>query len=502
MSFIKKYSFLLILLTGLSANGVSQIRFNKMYDFQGAAEYASVVHETAYGYLVIGAVRDTATWLMGIGVLRLDEFGNELEKKVIPVNPAGNFSCLNSVYSPYDSTLLVVGTHQFPSLKIAGTLTKFTLMGDTVFHKIIYDTTYNSQCNDILRNEDGTLIIAGSTDKTDSTVDAYLMKTDSMGNIIWEQNYVAAGTYEICLNLDTAAGGFVLGTGIYSYTTQFSRSRILFTDSAGNLIWEEIYGSTQYNSNVPEVVGLKNNRILSGASMGYNYFSGNLYQKPEIRQYDTSQNVEWNVNLYSDRDSAQYVFVSDVLFESDSSVIFSLTLGDNYRAPMGIVKINLIDTSVVWMRSLIYIDWIEYTNSIIRTSDSGYLVVGWNNPYLYSQNMRVIKVDQYGCDTANCHIYDALSEEKPLYYSNNELMLFPNPASDKLYIDFKKMPISAFFETRVEVYDLTGKLVITQSDRPMQKRFEVDVSSLAPGTYIIQTIHNGYNAGKGRFVKQ
>jgi hypothetical protein len=60
--------------------------------------------------------------------------------------------------------------------------------------------------------------------------------------------------------------------------------------------------------------------------------------------------------------------------------------------------------------------------------------------------------------------------------------VFPNPASDKVFIRFQKQPVSA----TINIYDLSGRLVMSEEVVSNGETSELNISHLTPGLYIVQ----------------
>lgn len=87
----------------------------------------------------------------------------------------------------------------------------------------------------------------------------------------------------------------------------------------------------------------------------------------------------------------------------------------------------------------------------------------------------------------------ARTDSSAIATSENKFAVFPNPASDKIFIHGVKNG------SDVNIYDLAGRLVISKR-RWSASNSTVDISSLRPGTYILKV--NGVESRTIRFVKQ
>ncbi|NBC08697.1 MAG: T9SS type A sorting domain-containing protein [Bacteroidetes bacterium] len=81
-----------------------------------------------------------------------------------------------------------------------------------------------------------------------------------------------------------------------------------------------------------------------------------------------------------------------------------------------------------------------------------------------------------------------------------ELAVFPNPASERLQVQWESQERTAF---RVEVYDLNGRLLLQQPQQSMPgvQSTVVDLSNLPQGMYHLRTT-DGQRQNVQRFVKQ
>ena len=97
-----------------------------------------------------------------------------------------------------------------------------------------------SQCTD------GGFLLAGYTfSESEGGADILLIKTDSEGNLLWEKKFGGSGCeYANCVKEDSAGNIFLAG-----FTTSFGNGNedfyVIKTDSIGNIIWQKNYGSEE-----------------------------------------------------------------------------------------------------------------------------------------------------------------------------------------------------------------------------------------------------------------
>ncbi|MBD3234181.1 MAG: T9SS type A sorting domain-containing protein [candidate division Zixibacteria bacterium] len=147
--------------------------------------------------------------------------------------------------------------------------------GDTLWTKN-YGGPYQDLGYDIKQTDDGGYIIAGWKDVDGQyTWNYYLIRTDSEGNILWEENYGTEEFSDFARSVDiTADGGYIIGgdTGVFDREPYLVR-----TDADGNLLWEQTY---------PEQGDVKGYAVQTTSDGGYVYAGviGDFYPDIYLRR--------------------------------------------------------------------------------------------------------------------------------------------------------------------------------------------------------------------------
>ncbi|MBK9275399.1 MAG: hypothetical protein IPM49_12800 [Flavobacteriales bacterium] len=91
------------------------------------------------------------------------------------------------------------------------------------------------------RDRDGGIVLTGVTDAT-GFQDIFLLKTDSVGNVQWWQTYGHPTRADYATSVDILPdGGYCIG-GEYPLTLNNVVQWVIRTDSLGNLIWQQPRG--------------------------------------------------------------------------------------------------------------------------------------------------------------------------------------------------------------------------------------------------------------------
>lgn len=89
-----------------------------------------------------------------------------------------------------------------------------------------------------------------------------------------------------------------------------------------------------------------------------------------------------------------------------------------------------------------------------------------------------------------------LAEEEEVFERSplKELKIYPNPSNGLLYIE-----IAENKNVQVQLFDLSGKLILAQNITNTAKHQEIDISNVTNGVYIIH-VTNGNESLHGKLV--
>ena len=111
-------------------------------------------------------------------------------------------------------------------------------------------------------------------------------------------------------------------------------------------------------------------------------------------------------------------------------------------------------------------------------------------------NYSDIVIDVNGCSSSPSDVFNTLASIKETT-NTFEFTVYPNPATDKLTIDFPT--ITALRDLFISIYDIQGQLILFQQINKVKT--EVNICSLAKGIYVIK-VYNEINTSISKFVKE
>ena len=197
--------------------------WNKTFGGSKEDRAFSVQQMSDGGYIIAGDTesygeKHTATWL-----IKTDASGNEVWNKTLG---AGS---LSSVRQTSDGGYITAGS----------VLIKTDSSGNTAWNK----TFSGAFANSVQQTSDGGFILAGNN----GNKEAWLIKTDVSGNEVWNKNFEHIGNSIANSVQQTSDGGFILAGYTY-YFPSGTDAWMIKTDAVGNEVWNEFFSSTKVGS--------------------------------------------------------------------------------------------------------------------------------------------------------------------------------------------------------------------------------------------------------------
>jgi len=209
----------------------------------GGDETASSIKQTTDGgFVIAGNTKSFGAGLNDFYVVKTDVNGNIIWSKSIGGTGNDNaYSIIQTADSGYISVGLTASAGAGNNDILA---VKFNNAGSVVWMKT-YGGTGDDRANSIIQTVDGGFIISGVTNSFGAgNYDFNLIKTDSLGNFIWEKTFGGTGNEWSYSVQQTNDNGFIL-TG---YTTSFGAGGgdyyLIKTNSIGDTSWTKTFGGT------------------------------------------------------------------------------------------------------------------------------------------------------------------------------------------------------------------------------------------------------------------
>jgi hypothetical protein len=200
----------------------------------------SVQQTTDGGYIIAGE-----TWSLGVGgdvyLIKTDSKGNELWSNTFG---GSDEDYGYSVQQTTDGGYIIAG--ETWSFGEGGDvyLVKTDSDGNKLWDKFGGGSGHDSGWS-VQQTTDGGYIVVGYTDSfTESDYDAYLVKTDSEGERIWDETFGGSGFDEFISVQQTTDGGYIMVGDTYYMELDVYDVYLVKTDSSGNELWSNTFGGS------------------------------------------------------------------------------------------------------------------------------------------------------------------------------------------------------------------------------------------------------------------
>ncbi|MCK6606345.1 MAG: T9SS type A sorting domain-containing protein [Ignavibacteriaceae bacterium] len=213
--------------------------------------YGGTSDEEAYAVEVLpdgGYIVGCATSSFGAGsrdgwLIRLDASGNSLWTKTL-----GGLSTdgIRGLQRTSDNCFIITGWTASDGAGILGNawLVKTDSLGNILFNKNFGGSDADRGLS-VQQTSDGGYILTGYTASTGAGLDdLYLIRTDASGNQLWIKTFGGTGRDYGNAVKQTADGGFLVAGYTLSYGAGGDDLWLVKTDSAGTLLWQKTYGGT------------------------------------------------------------------------------------------------------------------------------------------------------------------------------------------------------------------------------------------------------------------
>jgi len=233
--------------------------WNKTYGTYAVRDDASSLVQTSDGGYAIAGVTGMATtdfWLV-----KTDTEGNMQWNKTYH---RSNHDWANSIIKTDDGGYAIAGSADpilgNPSHGSDLWLVKTDENGNEEWNKTMGGTGYDIAFCVVQTNDEGYALAGATASPYGVSLDFWLVKTDPLGNIQWEQKYGGTQLEEAVSMVQTLDGGYALA-GYVDYGSGLTDAYLVKTDSSGSMEWNQTYGK--------EAGGDKANCIVQTGDGGY-----------------------------------------------------------------------------------------------------------------------------------------------------------------------------------------------------------------------------------------
>lgn len=226
----------------------------------------------------------------------------------------------------------------------------------------------------IRKTSDGGMILGGSTDSSGAgTSDGLLVKLDSSGNILWQKTYGGTDNDYFTSIQQTSDGGYI-ATG---YSMSFGIGGdfwVVKTDSLGNVLWQKSFGGANFEYSTAVIENSAGNYMILGSTMSFGSGSYDVW----VLELNPVGSVVWqnvyggtNYDLPNTPDLIKQTLDGGYIIACDSKSFSS-------QSDLLVFKINSTG-SVLWQN--VYGGLGGGASGIVVLADGSYMISGDVNSF-------------------------------------------------------------------------------------------------------------------------
>ena len=272
-------------------------------------------------------------------------------------------------------------------------LVKTDALGNMMWNHSYGGTNFDAAIS-LVVTSDGGYAVAGFTSSFGAgDADFWLVKTDSYGNMVWQEAYGGTGLDRAYAVVVAPDGGYALAGYTNSFDSEGYDFWLVKTDSSGNMEWSQTYGGTEYEYAFSMVATSDGGYAMAGETGSFGA-EGDFW----LVKTDASGNMLWSQNYGV---GTKYDRAYSLAVTSDGSYVMagSTAISDE-NVDFALVKTDS-SGNMVWQKTYgktagDYGVSDDTPNSVVQTDDGGYALAGYIGPSATGADAWLVKTDANG----------------------------------------------------------------------------------------------------------
>ncbi len=473
MEILKKLFPVTLLVISLSFSANAQIAFERAYGNSGEEVGRSMVQLADSSYIVVGSSSSFGMPGADLLILKLDSTG-----EVIWTKTKGG--------AQIDRAMKIVHTSD-GNLAIVGYTNSFGAGGyDVYFLKINYNghvllsKTYGGSDWDLgyslVETSDGGFLITGETYSSGSGLnDAFLLKIDAVGDTVWAREYGGTGS-EIGRSVEvTTSGDILLAAETSSSGAGQSDAWALKLDASGNVLWDQTFGYAE-NDYGTDLIELTNGRLIftwTSTESGNDYWSANMSKLSSTT--GDQVNIITHANPYN-------MIINQTMEYPNRGTTMSVGMQEPNANGSDVWSLGNDTTGGMWFDSgcpgfgnTFGNNGVDLGYDIIPCNDGGFALVGVKEVAVGYTSVFVVKMMD-DCLGTGIVLEDSVFVTGITELEKN-VTIYPNPSNGNFTVDLETG------KGTIRVFASSGKLIYEDALGPHANSFQLHLSN---GMYVVE----------------
>ena len=506
------FNLLFFLLLRLSAQ--QQVYFNKRIDHYHNYDYSRNILETDSGYVIAGFTEDSVyLYNIHLSITEISKNGEETLFKEYGYDTINMFlGNPGSFLKISENKYATVGTKRIYTtdwVHDEGMLACYDESFDTLWTKYYgeanapYDTAF--MFYQIKKTNDNSVIMTGLRMPNGIASRIWLLKTDSLGNKLWERFYGEGEEYfQGHSVVQTGDGGYVIGGFKFKIGYNYTGDPLIIkVDSLGNEEWRINPGNPNVNDNKVMVALASDGNIIAGTNFGVVQNGDNRDAENKIMKISFNGQIIWSYN-YGESKPDNFLLNTTVLL--NGNIISNGSYTSYYQGeqfPITTSWILCVDSlgNQLWYKEYALLTGHNSFNDLYdvrETADGGLIGVGKVDPVVPdtgTADIWVMKMDSLGCLWEGCDT--TVDVVETVWGRGNTFKLYPNPVSDAFTIKPKNETTQKRTFTVFNMYGTKVKEVVIP---PGSQSIRVQTNDWPGGVYLGVLSSKGKMIASKRFV--
>jgi hypothetical protein len=243
------------------------MQWNKTYGGIGGDRGWKIIKTSDNGYAIAGFTNSFGEGGNDYWLFKIDSFG--IVQLNMTFGGIGDDRCRDIITTTDDGFLLTGWSNSYSQGDIDYWIVKTDSNGELEWNQTYGGTDTERGLATICTNDNGYLTIGNTGSFGNGGADYYLVKSDNFGNLIWNQTYGGAEAETPTSIIETTDGGYAVAGRTYSFGAGESDIWLLKIDSSGMILFNQTYGGEMSDTSQTIIQTPDGGYVIAGSTVSF-----------------------------------------------------------------------------------------------------------------------------------------------------------------------------------------------------------------------------------------